>query len=364
MGDYKAQGATANASAGDGGTGSAAPGNGGCALLGSSAWQGSDEYPGGAGAGCGGHSSRLAAILASVLSQHSRGRVLHADAEVGTAACDVQGVRGEKVYPAVQPWLAPWSSSWNIATSAVRAVAHALRPGLAAWSLEVKNLYEEDDAERVLGLRPADEELPPLPPLGHHLVDIPRGIGEAICLDLATYSVRGTFEWLTKSLLSPQLAWKMTKDVCKSAARKAARTGGGRQLRVALDILPTAARAHALTVATELSVTQYQRCVMGLVLLHSRGYLAQGRAGPHLRVCARVALRNVLVAAGRLVGLTIGAGAGTYLQAGRGTLVGQTLGGYVFANLVDMLLTLRGLPSSVLPPPPGPSPKRRTKSRR
>lgn len=114
-----------------------------------------------------------------------------------------------------------------------------------------------------------------------------------------------------------------------------------------MDMVPTVARGQSLGVLAGWTVAQ---SLDTLDLLRS-SLPARRRA---LAYALRT-LRNVIMAAGELAGYALGAGVGTLVRPGRGTYIGQVVGGAALIKVVDLVLTQAGLPppAGALPAPDG-----------
>ncbi|GBG81746.1 hypothetical protein CBR_g33924 [Chara braunii] len=179
---------------------------------------------------------------------------------------------------------------------------------------------DEEDEDDEDPMATAMQSAPPLPPPDVHLHA--KRTGLAIARELAVTTTRRVLERVAVKKLSVPLAWKLTKDIQKSALRKAARNFRGSQMF--LRMCRTTVRAHVLQIAAAWlvqCVTDLTTCVVRCWRLRRLekkeiGHLNEDEEGRPIRVEVAVFAEQMAGNTSRAVGSLAMASAG----AGLGSL--------------------------------------------
>jgi hypothetical protein len=225
--------------------------------------------------------------------------------------------------------LKPLFSAFRIralGATTVRAVLVNYLPLLEAYLQP-----EEDDGEEDSD-RPAQLPLNPVVPLKRSATHILR--------EVSVVTTRRILERAVVHYITHRMAWKLLKDVPKSAVRKAARNMSKWQLFVA--VCKTTFRAHALGVAANWLVQlvlDIYRSISNSFYVRTKEGKPVGMDARELKRLARRTVGNTLKGIASLVLASLGAGLGTVLiRPSTGTWIGCAIGDFAGPFLVGIWL--------------------------
>ncbi|CAK9223313.1 unnamed protein product [Sphagnum troendelagicum] len=225
--------------------------------------------------------------------------------------------------------LKPLFSAFRIralGATTVRALLVNYLPLLEAY-LQPEEDEGDEDADR-----PAQLPVNPIVPLKRSATHIVR--------EVSVITTRRILERAVVHYVTHRMAWKLLKDIPKSAVRKAARNMSKWQLFIA--VCKTTFRAHALGVAANWMVQlvlDIYRSISASLYVRTKDGKPVGLDARELKRLARRTVGNTLKGIASLLLASLGAGLGTVLiRPSTGTWIGCAVGDFAGPFLVGIWL--------------------------
>lgn len=264
------------------------------------------------------------------------GRVAYCDAAVAGAGSweDDEGIcvpirhkygAGKKYDIELKPLFSAFRPR-AIGATTIRAVLVNYLPLLEAYLQPEDDEFEEDLD------RPARPPMDPVVPLKRSVTHILR--------EVSVITTRRILERVAVHHVSDRMAWKLLKDIPKSAIRKAGRDLSPAEMFTA--VCKTTFRAHALGVLANWMVQlviDFYRSIRVSVTVRSKEGKPVGLDAEELKRLARRTAGNTLKGSASLVLASVGAGLGTVLiRPSTGTWIGCAAGDFAGPFLVGLWL--------------------------
>ncbi|KAG0560515.1 hypothetical protein M758_10G181600 [Ceratodon purpureus] len=213
-----------------------------------------------------------------------------------------------------------------IGATSIRAVLVNYLPLLEAYLQPEDDEFEEDLD------RPARPPMDPVVPLKRSVTHILR--------EVSVITTRRILERVAVHHVSDRMAWKLLKDIPKSAIRKAGRDLSPAEMFTAVS--KTTFRAHALGVLANWMVQliiDFYRSIRVSFTVRSKEGKPVGLDSKELKRLARRTVGNTLKGSASLVLASVGAGLGTVLiRPSTGTWIGCAAGDFAGPFLVGLWL--------------------------